>query len=196
MLVKDVMTVDPITVTADIGLKDALSRLAHVGITSMPVVDGQHRLCGIVSEADLIRDVVAADPRAHERPVTIRPVTPAQTVDDVYSRSPIAVRPQDDVSAAVDVMTTRGFKSLPVVDDQRRLVGIVSRSDVVKALARDDALIAEDIRRVFSDLGHTEWTVDVVDGVVEITGPPDAAHHSLAHTVARTVPGVVDVRVR
>lgn len=195
MLVRDVMTVDPVTVTPDIGVKTALSRLAHVGITSMPVVDAQRRLCGIVSEADLIREAVADDPRAHARPITVHPVAAPSTVDDVYTRAPIAVRPDEDVAAAVDVMEARGFKSLPVVDDQQRLVGIVSRSDVVRALARDDALIADDIRRVFRDLGHTDWSVEVTDGLVEITGP-DADHHSLAHTVARTVQGVVGVRIR
>jgi CBS domain-containing protein len=195
MLVRDVMTVDPVTITPEAGVKAALTRLAHVGITSMPVVDEHRLLRGIVSEADLIRDV-ADDPRAHERPLTIRPVNPARTVDDVYTRSPVTIRPADDVTAAVDLMTSRGFKSLPVVDDRHRLVGIVSRSDVVRALARDDSQIAADIRRFFDDLGHTEWRVEVADGVVDITGPSDAALRSLAHTVGRTVLGVVEVRVR
>jgi CBS domain-containing protein len=195
MLVRDVMTVDPVTITPEVGVKAALTRLAHVGITSMPVVDEHRLLRGIVSEADLIRDV-ADDPRAHERPITIRPVNPARTVDDVYTRSPVTVRPADDVTAAVDLMTARGFKSLPVVDDRHALVGIVSRSDVVRALARDDSQIAADIRRFFDDLGHTEWRVEVADGVVDITGPSDAALRSLAHTVGRTVLGVVEVRVR
>ena len=143
----------------------------------------------------MIREAVEVDPRAHERPVTMQPVAAAQTVEDVYTRSPVAIRPDDDVATAVDVMGAKGFKSLPVVDDRHRLVGIVSRSDVVRALARDDALIADDIIRVFRDLGHTDWVVEVIDGVVEITGL-DAAHHSLAHTIARTVPGVVGVRIR
>jgi CBS domain-containing protein len=195
MLVRDVMTVDPITITPGIGVKAALSRLTHAGITSMPVVDERQRLCGIVSEADLIRDAVADDPRAHQRPVAMQPVAAARTVEDVYTRTPVAVRPQDDVTSAVDLMTAKGFKSLPVVDDDHRLVGIVSRSDVVRALARDDDAIAEDIRRFFDELGHTDWEVEVTDGFVVITGPSDAALHSLAHTVGRTVPGVVGVRV-
>ena len=108
-----------------------------------------------------------------------------KTIEDVYARSPIVVRPEEDVAAVVDVMSARGFKSLPVVDDQRRLVGIVSRSDVIRALARDDTLIASDISRVFRELGHTAWKkVEVTDGVVDVTGP-DAVHHSLAHTIRR-----------
>lgn len=194
MLVKDVMTRDPITVVPSVGIKAAMTKLAFAGITSMPVVDEEQRLCGVVSEADLIRDV-ADDPRAHERPVTIRPVDPPRTVDDVYTRSPVAVGPQDDVTAAVDLMTRKGFKSLPVVD-RERLVGVVSRSDVVRALARDDDVIARDVARLFEELGHPRWTVEVSGGVVEIDGPEDAAQGSLAHAVSRTVPGVVAVHVR
>jgi CBS domain-containing protein len=195
MLVRDVMTVDPITVTPETGVKSALTRLAHLGITSMPVVDTQGRLCGILSEADLIREAVGADPRAQQRPITIHPVSAPQTVEEVYTRSAVAVRPDDDVASAVDVMSDKGFKSLPVVDDGHLLVGILSRSDVVRALARDDTLIAEDIIGVFRDLGHPDWVVEVTEGVVEITGP-DPTQHSLAHTIARTVQGVVAVRVR
>ena len=145
-LVKDVMTQDPITVVPSVGIKAAMTKLAFAGITSMPVVDEERRLCGIVSEADLIRDV-ADDPRAHERPIAIRPVVPPRTVEDVYTRSPIAVGPQDDVTAVVDVMTAKGFKSLPVVDPEHRLIGMVSRSDVLRALARDDDVIAHDAQQ-------------------------------------------------
>jgi CBS domain-containing protein len=195
MLVKDVMTRDPITVVPSVGLKAAMTKLAFAGITSMPVVDEDRRLCGIVSEADLIRDV-ADDPRAHERPVTIHPVHPPRTVDDVYTRSPVAIGPGDDVTAAVDVMAAKGFKSLPVVDHEHRLVGMVSRSDVLHALARDDEMIAHDVARLLDELGHAAWTVEVDSGVVEITGPEDAGQRSLAHALTRTVVGVVAVHIR
>lgn len=194
MLVKDVMTESPVTVMPETGVKAARTKLAFAGITSMPVVDEHARLCGIVSEADLIRDV-PEDPRAHERPIAIRPVTPARVVDDVYTRVPVTVHPQDDVAAAVDVMAGKGFKSLPVVDDDHHLVGIVSRSDVLRALARDDEAIAHDILRLFDDLGHTDWAVSVVSGSVVVSGPDESAHRSLAHALSRTVPGVADVHI-
>jgi CBS domain-containing protein len=195
MLVKDVMTRDPITVVPSVGIKAAMTKLAFAGITSMPVVDAERHLCGIVSEADLIRDV-ADDPRAHERPITIHPVNPPRTVDDVYTRSPVAVGPGDDVTAAVDVMSAKGFKSLPVIDREHRLVGILSRSDVLRALARDDKVIAHDVVKLFEQLGHTGWTADVDSGVVEVSGPEDTAQRSLAHALTRTVTGVVAVHVR
>jgi CBS domain-containing protein len=195
MLVKDVMTEHPVSVTPGTGVKGALTKLAFVGVTALPVVDDEGRLCGIVSEADFIGEVID-DPRAHERPVTMRPLEPARTVEDVYTRTPVTVRPHDDVTAVVEVMTSKGFKSLPVVDDQQRLLGMISRSDVVRALARDDDAITKDIARLLTELGHPDWSVHVVSGVVDITGPADTGQRSLAHALARTVPGVVEVRIR
>lgn len=195
MLVRDLMTPDPVTVTAEVSVKEALSRLARLGITSMPVVDEHHRLCGIVSEADLIRDLVSRDPRAHERPVEVEPLFPPHSVEEVYTRSAASVRTDDDVANAVETMTALSAKSLPVVDDSNRLVGVLSRSDIVQAFARADEVIAADIDEVLASIGHTDWLVEVEDGVVQVSGPQGPAEHSLAHVVARTVPGVVEVRV-
>ena len=195
MLVRDLMTPDPVTVTGEVSVKEALARLARLGITSMPVVDGHRRLCGIVSEADLIRDLVARDPRAQERPVEVEPLFPPHSVEEVYTRSAASVRIDDDVASAVETMTALSAKSLPVVDTRGRLVGVLSRSDVVQALARADEVIAADIDEVLASLGHEDWLVEVDDGVVSVSGPSGPAEHSLAHVVARTVPGVVEVRV-
>jgi CBS-domain-containing membrane protein len=195
MLVRDLMTPDPVTVTPEAGIKQALTSLADLGITSMPVVDRHHRLCGIVSEADLIRDIVARDPRAQERPVVVEALFPPETVEDVYTRSAASVRGDEDVANAVEVMTALSAKSLPVVDDGGRLIGILSRSDVVQALARSDDVIAADIDDLLGSLGHTDWLVEVENGVVAVAGPDGPAERSLAIVVARTVPGVVEVRV-
>ena len=195
MLVRDVMTPEPMTVTPKAGVKETLTRLAHLGITSMPVVDERGRLCGIVSEADLIREAVARDPRAQERPITVEPLYPPRTVEEVYTRSAMSVRVHDDVAAAVELMTSTAVKSLPVLDDDNVLVGVISRSDVVQALAREDDVIAADVDDLLSSLGHADWLVEVRDGVVDVSGPSGAAERSLAHVVAHTVPGVVEVHV-
>jgi CBS domain-containing protein len=195
MLVRDLMTPDPQTVTPETGVKDAISRLADLGITSMPVVDRWHRLLGIVSEADLIRDLVARDPRAQERPVEVHAVFAPHTVDEVYTRAAVAVRPDDDVATAVEMMAVTSAKSLPVVDPDTRLLGVLSRSDVVQALARADDVIAADIDGFLGDLGHGDWLVEVDEGCVHVTGPAGAAERSLAHVVSRTVPGVIEVAV-
>ncbi|MGY2703123.1 CBS domain-containing protein [Nocardioides sp. HB32] len=195
MLVRDLMTPDPVTATAETGIKQALTRLADLGITSMPVVDDRGRLCGIVSEADLIREVVPRDPRAQERPVVVEPLYPPGTVGEVCTRSAASVRIDDDVASAVELMTALSAKSVPVLDDGGRLVGILSRSDVVQALARSDDVIAADIDDLLGSLGHTDWLVEVEDGVVTVGGPSGSPERSLAVVVARTVPGVVEVHV-
>jgi CBS-domain-containing membrane protein len=195
MLVQDVMTPDPITVRCGTSIKEALTRLAHLEITSLPVVDDRGQLIGIVSELDLIRDSVARDPRAQELPVVLDRVGRPEKVEDVYTRQALTLRPHDDVARAVEVMSTTAVKSIPIVDDQQRLVGVLSRSDVVLALARSDELIAADLDEVLGSLGHTDWLVEVREGVVDVTGPTGAAERSLAHVVAHTVLGVVDVRI-
>ena len=195
MIVRELMTPEPVTATPETHVKEALARLARLGITSMPVVDGKLRLCGIVSEADLICDLVARDPRAQERPVTVEPLFAPTTVEDVYTRSAASVRVDDDVANAVETMVAISAKSLPVLDEQGRLVGILSRSDIVQALARTDDVIAADIDELLRELGRSDWLVEVEEGVVDISGPEGTGERSLAHVVAHTVPGVVQVRI-
>ena len=72
---------------------------------------------------------------------------------------------------------------------------MLSRSDVVRALARTDEAIAADLDDVLSRLGHADWLVEVADGVVDVSGPANLGEVSLAHMAARTVPGVVQVHV-
>jgi CBS-domain-containing membrane protein len=195
MLVRDVMTAGPVTTTPQTSTKAALRQLAERRITALPVVDCQGRLCGIVSEADLIQDLVVRDPRAQERPIMIDPLYPPTTVEEVYTRAAVTVAAEDDVSVAVQLMTETGAKSLPVLDDDRKPVGVLSRSDVIRALARDDAAIAADIDRVLASIGHADWLVEVVDGRVRVTGPVAAGEAAIAKVVAQTVPGVVHVDV-
>ncbi|GAA4381395.1 HPP family protein [Nocardioides caricicola] len=195
MLVRDLMTPGPATVRPSAHLKEALTTLARLGITSLPVVDDHGRVCGIVSEADLIREAVARDPRAPEHPVTVEPLFQPRTVEDVYTRVAASVRVDDDVADAVETMVAISAKSLPVLDEHGRLVGILSRSDVVRALARADEAIAADIDQLLASLGRADWLVEVDEGVAEISGPDGPAERSLAYVAARTVAGVVEVRV-
>ena len=82
-----------------------------------------------------------------------------------------------------------------MLDENGRLAGMLSRSDVVAAMARSDEVIAADIDELLHSLGHGDWLVEVDDGSVDISGPSGAAEHSLAHAVAHTIPGVVEVRI-
>lgn len=194
MLVSGAMTSDPVTVPPDHPVKKTLTLLQRHGVTALPVVGDDGRLVGVVSEADLIRDAVPHDPRAHLRRPAGPDQHPPQTVAEVLTPDPVTVRPHDDLATAVDRMTTRRLKSLPVVDEHGRVVGIIARSDVVKMLARPDGAIAAEIRETLRTAGYADWRVSVSDGVVEITGP-GPAERSLAESVAHTVGGVVEVRI-
>lgn len=199
MLVHQVMTATPTTVGAQTGVKQALQLLDTAGVTSLPVVDGAGRIAGIVSEADLIRDLVAPDQRRSTRPVATSGDLPRR-VEDVMTREVITVRAEDDLAVVVDTVTSTGVKSLPVVDDDHRCVGIVSRRDVVRMLATSDEEITRQLRALLAelaqqaDLGAGDWTFSVEDGVVAVDGPATDKARSLAVAIARSVPGVVAAR--
>lgn len=196
MFVREVMTRDPVTVPPEQGVKDTLRLMARHGVTCLPVIDASGRICGVVSEADLIRDAVARDPRAHEIPIEHWRGTPPHTVEEVLTPHAITVQPDDDLVTAVEVMTSTSVKSLPVVDHHQRVVGIVSRSDIVRMLARADVTIAAEVEELLGSLGRGDWLVEVHDGVVDVAGPEESAETSLARVAATTVPGVIEVRIR
>ncbi|HEX5086434.1 MAG TPA: CBS domain-containing protein [Nocardioides sp.] len=192
MLARELMTPDPVTVTESTPVKTALGLLAEHRITSLPVVGRDGALHGVVSEADLIKDIVAPDRRAHEVPVhewLDRPMLVAQ----VMSPHAITVHPEDDLADVVELLTSTTIKSVPVVGGDGRVVGMLSRSDVVRVLARADDDLASDVDELLTSVGLGEWLAEVRDGVVSLTGPDGSADGETAVLVARTVPGVVEV---
>jgi CBS domain-containing protein len=194
MFVDELMTRRPAVVTPETAVKEALVVLDRHQVTSLPVVDGAGRVVGVVSEADLIRDSVAQDRRASILPVSGAHDRPA-TVADVMSRHAVTVHPRTDLADAVELMTSTSVKSLPVVDERGRILGIVSRSDVVHALARSDETLTLELEDLMGSLGHEEWLVQVEDGVVVISGPGDDKERALARAAAGSVTGVIEVRV-
>lgn len=193
MLVHEVMTREPVTVSPATSTKDALILLDRHSITSMPVVDAGGAVVGVVSEADLVRDALAPDPRAHLLTVSDERHHQAQRVEDVMTRHPVTVPADLDLAEATELIISTAVKSVPVVQDAR-LVGMVSRRDVVHALARSDADIAAQVGELYRSL-DVDWLVDVQDGDVTVDGPVGAQARALAVTAAGTVPGVMSVTV-
>ena len=194
MIVREVMTADPVTVQAGATLKTALLLLDDNEISSLPVVDRSGRVTGVVSEADLIRDMVNPDQRLHELPPGRRDRPPAH-VDEVMTPHAITVRPETDLARAVELITSTGVKSLPVVDDGGALVGVVSRRDVVRILARPDEELEQEVDALLVAAGWRDWLVDVHEGIAEVSGPESSGDRSLAEAIVRSVPGVVAVNV-
>ena len=195
MLVREVMSTSPVTVRRGSTVQAALQAMAAACVTALPVVSSQGRLRGIVSEFDLIRDRVPSDPRMHADVALDEPVDRHVLVDEVMTTHVLSVGPDTDLLDAVDLLTSTPIKSLPVVDHAERVLGMISRSDVVKALAGSDDDISRDVDAALVSAGLHDWWARVENGAVDLVAPDDAHDEAFAKVVAGTVPGVVSVRV-
>jgi len=176
MKVSQVMSHAPVTVHSDEPVRSAVRRLAEHQITMMPVVDGRGRIRGVVAEGDLLG---TAD---------------ARTVEQVMTATTVLVHPGTDLRDAWRVLCERGLKSLPVVDAADQVVGVLSRSDVVRLLAREDGLLQEEIVDAFCRAGLGGWRVEVHNGVADLFAPVGGPVDSAA-AVADAVLGVRSVHV-
>ena len=186
------MTAPAISVPPEATIKQAARLLADHRISGLPVVDGAGILVGVVTEADLIRlESTAGSPAAPPRPGR----SPA-LVAEVMTPDPVVVAEDTDIGHVADLLLRTGFRRVPVVRG-RRVVGVVSRHDLVRLLATDDDLIAAGVRRLLREHGGRvlAYGVRVQDGVVELRGEGDQASRRMARALARRVAGVLDVRV-
>jgi len=194
MRIKDVMTSPVVTVTPTTRLKQAAALLVRHGFNAVPVVD-EGDLVGIVSEADLLGLESAPDPRANARRWPAPATRVPHLVGEVMTREVLALPPDADAAEAARLMLDRGVKSIPVVVS-RRVVGIVTRRDLLSVLARSDPAIRAEVKRLLDEeLGDGGRQVEVADGVVTLTGFDPGRESELAALLARTVPGVVEVQV-
>jgi CBS domain-containing protein len=196
MRAKDLMTGSVVVVRPDTSVKEAAALLTARGFTLLPVVDGSDNLVGVVSEADLIRGRILPDPRAlidDDPPPPAEP--PARRVGAVMTANPVVVDTTTDAVAVAKLMLDRHLRALPVTDGDR-LVGIITRRDLLRTIARDDRDIARDVRHRLAAACRDPWTVEVVEGVVTLaTETPDSGEHHIAQVIAAALPGVVEVRL-
>ena len=203
MQARDVMTREVVTVGPETSAKYAAEVMAEHGFAALPVVDDDGRLVGIVAEADVLRDRVPPDPRLHlRRDGGAEPAALSLLVHGVMTSDVRAVEPTADVADVARVFVDERLRSVPVVEGGR-LVGIVSRRDLLRALVRPDEEIRHDLLRLVE--GYTgaldSWEVTVTEGLATIQrtrGVPEPTaeveQRALA-ALARTVGGVVGVRV-
>jgi CBS-domain-containing membrane protein len=194
--VGDVMTKTVVTVGPETDFKTCVDLLRVHRISAMPVVNGDFVL-GIVSEFDLLLKEECRDTFTHLKGRQSTQAK-ARTAGDVMSHPALCIGEGASITDAARLMHKRAVKRLPVVDTQGRLVGIVSRHDLLRSFLRSD----ESIRREVADdlLARALWidqnavAVDVQDGVVALTGELETK--SLADLVTRlvgSVDGVVGV---
>lgn len=152
--VGEVMTAAVVSVDRATTFREIVKLLAAYDITGLPVVDEDDRVVGVVSESDLIART-------------------ARTAADIMSAPAVTVRAQESISEAGRIMTRQGVERLPVTDDER-LIGIVTRRDLLRVFLRPDAELRRHVsEEVLSDsIGAPTGAVDVhvLDGVVTLAG--------------------------
>jgi CBS domain-containing protein len=193
------MTREVVTVGPETPAKYAAEVMAEHGFAALPVVDEDDLLVGIVAEADVLRDRMPQDPRLHLRrdDGAVSLLVRGVMTSDVRCVEPVA-----DVADVARVFVDERLRSVPVVDGGR-LVGIVSRRDLLRALVRPDEEIQQELLRLVE--GYTgaldAWEVTVGDGVATIRRtrglpePTAEVEQRALSALARTVGGVVGVRV-
>jgi CBS-domain-containing membrane protein len=195
MRVRDIMTRQVCSLQTTDTIERAAAMLADRKITAAPVLDAAGRLVGMVSEGDLLWHRVPPDPTAHVRrgiDGTDRP----KLVRDVMSRDPVTAWPEADLSDVAQLMLRHGVRSLPILHDGR-IVGIVSRRDVLRTVVRGDDVLHYEVQHRLDEYadGERRWAVTVIDGVATIDGTfADESERTIVTVIARTVPGVAAVR--
>lgn len=207
MRADDVMTTDVCFVSPEVSLKEAAALLLRRHIRGLPVVNADGTLAGMVTEADLLAVGCAPDPRRHAR----RELSPActllgqaegaggpvhpRTVSDVMSTPVVAARVDADLADLARIMLSAHLTRVPILDEHNRLVGLVSRRDLVRLLARSDSDIADDVRQVLTDwYAEAPPAIVVTDGEVTMIGPA-VDPPGLLIALIRAIPGVLAVNL-
>lgn len=204
--VGDVMTVSVVTVDRITPYKEIAWLLTEHRISGIPVLKMGREVAGVVTEDDLLAAQARTARRLRESAARSwwprRQQHPALTAGDLMTTPAITVGPQATIPAAARLMNTHHIRRLPVVDARGRLIGIVSRRDLLSVFLRPDEDIAADIRQVIDEIlaaEPAEAKITVRNGVVTITGtldPKAGPHGDLIPVAIRLmwdVDGVVDI---
>ena len=195
MKAKDAMTSPAITINQEATLREAGDLLARRGISALPVVYDDGHLVGIVSQMDLIRlntagtaqDAETQSERGRSQPMRVAEIMTVEVV---------TVSPETDLHTVAQRLSESHIRQVPVLSDTEP-IGVVSRRDLIKWMARSDAALTLDVLAVISDEARrlAQLDVSVHEGVAQIEGEAGRDTLALAAKLARTVPGVLDARV-
>jgi len=209
----DVMTHSPMTIAPSTSVRRIAEIMSERRISGLPVVDDAGKLIGIVTEGDLIRRAELGTERKRgglletlfsaSSDVEDFIAANGKTAADVMTNDVVAVAPDATLRQIAHLFATRGIRRVPVVDNDK-VVGVVSRADLVHAIAAKsvgserptlsdrqirDLVLAEFRRHPFS--ARTDTRVFVLDGVVTLWGfaGSENDHHAL-RLIAEGIPGV------
>lgn len=198
--VRDVMTAQVITITPDTPLKEAAVAMTRHRISGLPVLEDGH-LVGIITESDFVSRLAEDGEGLVSLLFGRREPEINGLVGELMTRDPLTIGPDEPVVMAARQMAEHRVKRLPVMDGSGRLVGVVSRADLVSVFARPDDRIAADVvnEGVVALLGADPdaVTVSVDHGVVHLSGTVDSVTEKrMLEEFSRRVPGVVAVESR
>jgi CBS domain-containing protein len=197
------MTTHVVAVRLNATYKDMTARLREFRVSAFPVLDDDNKVIGVVSEADLLTkealEFSLPGPMGGILHGRERAKAAAVIAADLMTKPALTIGPHEPVAHAARLMYSRKVKRLPVVDEEGRLIGIVTRADVLSVYSRPDAQIRHDIidnvivGTVLTD--PARFTVTVKDGVVTVEGKPENASvgRDMIEEI-RHVEGVVAVR--
>jgi CBS domain-containing protein len=198
MRARDIMTTPVHVIWQNAPVESAAELLTEKSVTALPVVDAKGALVGMVSEGDLLWHRVPADPTAHLwRHLENSPERRPGIVREVMSARPVTATPDADVADIADMMLRHNVRSVPIVED-RDVVGIVSRRDILRAAVRGDDVLAKEVQQRLDEYadGVRRWTATVDGGVAAISGDfTNDTERTVVTVLTRTVPGISGVKL-
>jgi CBS domain-containing protein len=201
MKVRDAMTTEVEVARPEASLKDVAATLSEHRISGLPVVDDGDTVLGVISEGDILLKERAEVPEGlqrllhHKEAGVLASKVEARTAGEAMSAPAVTIEPFRELSEAAELMLEHGVKRLPVVEEGK-LVGILTRFDLVRAFARSDAEIEREIRDEM--LRGVTWPeqlqITVQAGEVALRGEVDSKFDAEALPPSiRRIPGVVSV---
>ncbi|MEU1283972.1 CBS domain-containing protein [Kitasatospora sp. NPDC005856] len=198
------MTSPVVLVSPETGFREIVALLSDYDITGVPVVDAETRPLGVVSEADLLRTLAA-----QEDPASLLPAPESVqagpdgevTAADLMTAQPVCTTPDTSVVAAARLMSRHGLKRLPVLDEDGRVIGMVSRGDLLRVFLREDVVIrreiVEEVLGRIDGVSPAQIGVEVNQGRVVLSGTVPEPHLvPIVLNLCRSVDGVVSVTDR
>lgn len=193
--VRNVMTSSVIAVRPSTGMREIALLLARYSVSAVPVVDEDGRVLGVVSESDLLYKLTEDRGRGDASARTKRS---AVTAERLMTGPAVTVGVRAEVAEAAGTMEKHRVKRLPVVSEDGRLIGIVSRSDLVRIYTRPDSWIQGRVERLLLlEFDEPQVKAEVRHGIVTLHGKVRFRSGSVAlGRAARHIEGVVHVENR
>lgn len=206
MKLRELMTSDLKTVGPDAPLKEAARRMIEFGVSGLPVTTDSGALIGVITEADFVKMEADRSPSKRRRLLTwftngTKIHESERRVRDAMTDDVIALGPDADHVEAARVMTKAGIKRIPITGDSGELLGLLTRSDILRVFVRADAEIIDEIRNaVMKDvlwIDSRRIRVICQEGNVLLSGQTaNRSDAELLVTLTRRIDGVISAQNR